>query len=282
MQEKLHHGCNFFALLLPKIWYTVVGFQRNAGMYVKNQPYALRTPHNKAAFSAGLRDGTPIGLGYLAVSFSLGIAVKNAGLSWFQGFLASWLCTTSTGEYAVFSLMAAGTTILEVAFVTLIINARYLLMSCAISQRVDPAMPFWHRFAVAFHLTDELFGIAIARNGKLNPYYSYGAFLTAVPGWAVGTALGTVVGSVLPPCLVSAMSVALYGMFIALFVPPARQNRVIGGIVVVCFAASFASVTLPVIRDLSEGMRIILLTLILASAAALLFPRHDSEEEVAE
>lgn len=244
---------------------------------MKNASYALRTPHNKIAFRDGMRDSVPIGLGYFAVAFSLGIAVRHAGLSWFQGFLASWLCTTSTGEYAVFSLMAVGTTVVEIALVTLVINARYLLMSCAMSQRVDPAMPFWHRFLISFHLTDELFGIAIARRGQLNPYYSYGAFCIAVPGWAVGTALGTVMGSILSPSLTSALSVALYGMFIAIIIPPARQDKVIAGLIAVCFAASYACQHLPFVRDLSEGMRIILLTVILASLAAVLFPRQDKE-----
>lgn len=246
-------------------------------MCVENDRYNCRTSQNRTAFRAGMRDGIPIGLGYLAVSFSLGIAVKSAGLSWFQGFLASWLCTTSTGEYAVFSLMAAGTTILEVALVTFIANARYLLMSCAMTQRLDPAMPFWHRFLLSFHLTDELFGIAIARPDRLNPFYSYGAFIPAVPGWAIGTALGTVVGSVLPHNLVSALSVALYGMFIAVFIPPARKSKIVAGLIAVCFAVSYACEYLPLICELSEGMRIILLTVVLASAAALLFPRQDEE-----
>ncbi len=246
---------------------------------MKNNNYSFQNPNNKRAFTLGFRDGVPIGLGYFAVAFSLGVAVKDAGLSWVQGLIASWLCTTSTGEYAVFSLMAAGTTVLEIALVTLIINARYLLMSCAMSQRIDPEMPFWHRFTVAFHLTDELFGITIARKGTLNPYYSYGAFCTAVPGWAFGTAIGTVVGSILPLWLTSALSVALYGMFLAVIIPPARQNKVVTGLIALCFAISYVSQHLPLVRDLSDGMRIILLTVVLASAAALLFPR---KEEVTE
>lgn len=245
---------------------------------MENSNYTYQSPHNKTAFKRGLRDGVPIGLGYFAVSFSLGIAVQSAGLSWFQGLMASWLCTTSTGEYAVFSLIAAGTTILETALVTLIINARYLLMSCAMSQRLDPSMPFWHRYLIAFHLTDELFGIAIARRGTINPYYSYGAFVVAVPGWAFGTALGTVVGSILPQSLTSALSVALYGMFLAIIIPPARKNKVIMGLIALCFAASYVSEYLPLIGNLSSGMRIILLTVALSSAAALLFPREEEEE----
>lgn len=237
--------------------------------------YVYNTPHNKRAFRMGLRDGVPIALGYLAVSFSLGVAVRHAGLSWFQGLIASWFCTTSTGEYAVFSLVAASTTILEIALVTLIINARYLLMSCAMSQRLDPSMPFWHRYLIAFHLTDELFGIAVARPGTINPYYSYGAFAVAVPGWAFGTALGTALGNILPQSLTSALGVALYGMFIAIFIPPARKDKIVLGLVAVCFAASYACEHLPLIQDLSNGMRIILLTVVLSSAAALLFPRKE-------
>lgn len=247
---------------------------------MKNSKYSYKAPHNKTAFKAGLCDGIPIGLGYLAVSFSLGVAVQDAGLSWFQGFMASWLCTTSTGEYAVFSLLAAGTTALEIALVTLIINARYLLMSCATTQRLDPDMPFGHRYLIAFHLTDELFGITIARPGSLNPYYSYGAFSTAVPGWAFGTALGTVIGSVLPPSLTSALSVALFGMFLAVIIPPARQSKTVAGLIAICFAVSYISEQLPPIRDFSNGMRIILLTIVLSSVVALVFPLKDEEVSV--
>ena len=127
----------------------------------------LGTHFSRQALQNGMRDGVPIGLGYFAVSFSLGIAAKNAGLTPFQGFLASLLCNASAGEYAGFTLIAAGATYLELAIVTLIANARYLLMSCAMSQRLDPAMPGFHRPLMAFHITDELFGIAIARPGCL-------------------------------------------------------------------------------------------------------------------
>ncbi len=123
----------------------------------------LGTHFSRQALQNGMRDGIPIGLGYFAVSFSLGIAAKNAGLTPFQGFLASLLCNASAGEYAGFTLIAAGATYLELAIVTLIANARYLLMSCAMSQRLDPGMPGFHRPLMAFHITDELFGIAIAR-----------------------------------------------------------------------------------------------------------------------
>lgn len=146
------------------------------------------------------------------MAFTLGIAARSAGLTAFQGFLASLLNNASAGEYAGFTLIAAGAAYWEVALMTLITNARYLLMSCALSQKFAPDTPLRHRFLVGYDVTDEIFGIAIARPGSLDPYYNYGAMLVAMPGWAVGTALGILAGDVLPLRVVSALSVALYGM----------------------------------------------------------------------
>ena len=244
----------------------------------KIENYSFQNRLNRTAFGSGIRDGVPIGLGYFAVSFSLGIAAKNAGLSPFQGFLASLLCNASAGEYAGFTLIAAGAAYMELAIVTLIANARYLLMSCAMSQRLDPEMPGYHRLFMAFHITDELFGIAIARPGCLNPYYSYGAVLVAGPCWAFGTALGAAAGSLLPLRLVSAFSVALYGMFLAVIIPAAKKNRVVAGLIVCCFIASYCAAYLPVFSGISSGTRTIILTLVLSAAAALLFPKTEESK----
>lgn len=236
---------------------------------------------NKSAILSGFKDGIPIGLGYFAVAFSLGIAAKNAGLTPFQAFLTSALCHASAGEYAGFTVIAAAASFLEMATITLIANARYLLMSCAMSQRINPKMPFFHRLIMSFFITDELFGIAIARPGYLNPWYTYGAVLFASPCWAVGTALGAIAGNLLPLRLVSAFSVALYGMFLAIFIPPARKDKVILGIVVLCFVCSGLAAYLPVTASLSEGTRTIILTLIISAGAAFLFPRKQEEEVTA-
>ena len=232
---------------------------------------------NRAALIRGMYGGIPIGLGYLAVSFSLGITARNAGLNPFQAFLASLLCNASAGEYAGFTLIAANAPYFEMAIITLITNARDLLMSCAMSQRISPETKLRHRFFMSMHVTDELFGIAISQPGSLDPYYSYGAALVAAPCWAVGTALGAIAGSLLPLRIVSAFSVALYGMFLAVIIPPARQNRVICGIVLFCFAASAAATYLPHISSLSSGTRTIILTVAVSAAAALLFPKRQEE-----
>jgi len=223
-----------------------------------------------SVFREGLRDGTPIALGYLAVSFSLGIAAKRAGLTAFQGFLASLLNNASAGEYAGFTVIAADAAYWETALITLIANARYLLMSCALSQRFSPEMPLIHRILIGCDVTDELFGITIARPGIPDPWYTYGAIVIAAPAWAGGTALGILAGNVLPLRLVSALSVALYGMFLAVIIPPARKSKIVAVLVAVSFAASFAAVQL--LPGLSSGMRTILLTVLLSGAAALLFP----------
>lgn len=232
---------------------------------------------NKDIFFKGMLDGIPIGLGYLAVAFSLGIAAKNAGLSPLQSFFASFFCSASAGEYAGFVLIASGATYLELAVMTVIVNARYLLMSCSLSQKMDPDVRPIHRFLVAFGLTDEIFGIAAGRPGYLNPFYSYGAMFVAIPLWAIGTMLGTIAGNILPLRLVSALSVALYGMFLAIIIPPARKERLIGFLVAISFLFSYLFSVLPVVSKLSEGMRTIILTVLIAGGAALLFPRPAEE-----
>ena len=233
--------------------------------------------HNKV-LREGIRDGIPIGLGYLAVSFSLGVAARNAGLSAFQGFLVSLLNNASAGEYAGFTVIAANGAYFEIFLMTLIANARYLLMSCALSQKFSPETPLIHRIFVGYDVTDEIFGITIARPGMLDPFYSYGAILIAAPAWAGGTALGVIAGNLLPARAVSALSVALFGMFLAVIIPPARKNRVIALFVLVSFAASFAATYLPLISQLSGGTRTIILTVLISAIAAILFPVNEEED----
>lgn len=240
--------------------------------------YSLKAKSNRDVFSNGMVDGFPIGLGYFAVAFSLGIAAKNAGLSPFQSTLASLLCVASAGEYAGFTVIAAGAAYIEIAIITLIVNARYMLMSCAMTQRINPEMSFFHRFFIAFGITDELFAINISRSGYLNPLYAYGAMLTSVPLWAAGTALGNIAGNMLPMRLVSAFSVALYGMFLAVIVPPARKSKILTGLILICFATSWAAANLRYVSSLSDGTRTIILTVVLASAAAILFPKDAQKE----
>jgi len=232
----------------------------------------------KSVFLKGMKDGVPIALGYIAVAFTLGIAAKNAGLSALQSTVMSVTNTTSAGEFAALGLITSGATFLEMAATQLIINLRYCLMSCALSQRLDHKAPFWHRLLIAFGITDEIFGVSICADTPLSPLYTYGVMSIAIPGWAFGTFLGTVSGSLLPARLLSALSVALYGMFIAVIIPPCKKNRVIAVLITVSMAVSAAFSYLPVLDQISSGFRIIILTVMISGIAAVLFPIDEKEE----
>lgn len=234
---------------------------------------------NKIWYKKGLRDGVPIALGYFAVSFTLGIIAKKAGLTAFQTFLATALTNASAGGYAGFTAIAENAGYIDVALTMLIVNARYLLMSAALSQKLSPDTPLRHRMLVAFDVTDEIFGISVAVKGTLNPYYNYGAMSVSIPGWASGAALGVLMGNILPQSFVSALSVGLYGMFLAIVIPPARKNKIIASVVIISMILSFAFAKIPFISSLSSGIRVIILTVVIALAAAVLFPVKEEENE---
>lgn len=234
---------------------------------------------NRQWYARGLKAGVPIGLGYLAVAFTLGIAAKNAGLTAFQATLTSFLINASAGEFVGFTLIGAGASYLEVAIMELVANARYLLMSFSLSQKLSPKTGIGHRMLIGWYVTDEVFGVSISAPGYLNPFYTYGAISLACPGWAIGTCLGVIVGNILPASLVSALSVGLYGMFIAIFVPPSKTSKVIGGLVLVSMALSFAFNRIPVFDGISSGVKTIILTVAISAAAALLFPIREVKKD---
>lgn len=246
-------------------------------MITKNE-YSLSLKPNRDIFVFGIKNGIPISLGYFAVAFSLGIAAKKAGLTAIEGFITSLLCNASAGEYVGFTLIAANALYFEIAFGTLVANARYLLMSCAISQRMSPDLSIFHRMGVAFCLTDEIFGITIARPDYINPNYTYGAMVISTLGWSTGTALGIIAGNLLPLRIVSAFSVALYGMFLAIIIPPARKNKTVLFLITLAFILSYTASIVPVISTLSEGTRTIILTLVISVGAAFFFPVDDTKD----
>ena len=237
---------------------------------------------NKSWFLRGVRDGIPIMLGYAAVAFTLGIAARNAGLTAFQAGLASLLNNASAGEKAGFTVIEANEGYLAMAVMMLIVNARYLLMSCALSQKISPATGLIPRLIIGFEVTDEIFGAQMNVPGMINPWYTYGVISMALPGWSLGTYFGVLMGNALPARAVSALSVGLYGMFLAVIIPPARRNRIIAGLVILSMAASFAFAHLPVVSAVSPGMRVIILTVVISAAAAYLFPVKEENEAAVE
>ena len=228
-----------------------------------------------STFLRGVRDGIPIALGYYAVAFSLGIIASNAGIGALLGFVGSFFTRASAGEYGVYTLVAASATYAEVVGMSLITNLRYLLMSTALSQKFSEGTSLAKRVLVSFCVTDEIVGISIAYPGNLEPAYTYGAALISTVFWASGTASGIIAGDVLPANVVSALSVALYGMFLAIIIPPSHKDRAVGIAVVMSFVLSGVCAVMPVVSDLSSGTRTILLTILISATAAICKPVKD-------
>lgn len=235
---------------------------------------------HQRGFLRGLRDGAPIALGYFAVSFGVGISAHSAHLSIFQGFLLSFLNNASSGEYGGITIIASDSGLLAMAVMMLVVNARYLLMSCALSQHLSPDTPLGWRMLLAYDLTDEIFGLAIAKPGYLDVWYYVGAMCAAMPGWSLGTVLGVLMGDLMPVWAVSGFSVMLFGMFLAIIIPVGKQNRIVLGCIAASFLCGWLASVLPLTRELSEGMRILILTIVISAIAALLFP-HSEEDLVA-
>ena len=227
------------------------------------------------SFKDGIKVGIPIGLGYFAVAFSLGIVAASAGISPFQGFLTSLLVNASAGENAAFIAIKESVPYIQMVLIMIVSNARYILMSFALSQKIDPNASIIHRLILGFFLTDEYFALAISQKGYCNPYYSYGAFLVAVPGWALGTALGIIMGNVLPGRIVSALSVALFGMFLAIIIPPCKNSGSISILIIISFISSFV---LSRLTRLSASLITIILTIVISLLGALIFPRKEDED----
>ena len=225
----------------------------------------------------GMRQGIPVGLGYFVVSFTIGIAARKADLTPVQAAVMSFTNNTSAGQFASFALIASGAPYLEMAISQAVINLRYCLMSCALSQKLDKELPFYHRLFVACGVTDEIFGLSISQKGKLDPWYTYGVMSVAIPGWSLGTLAGVLSTGVLPQTFLNAMNMALYGMFIAIFMPAAREDKKLLPIIAAAMALSALVHMAPLFDFISSGMKIIVLTLAISGAAAVLMPVPEEE-----
>lgn len=235
---------------------------------------------NKFWYKKGLKDGIPIALGYFAVALTLGIAAEKAGLTAFQTFIATGTTLASAGGYAGISVIAAMGGYIEMFLTMLVVNARYLLMSCSLSQKISPKTSTLHRIGIAFGVTDEIFGISSSVSGYLNPFYNYGAMTVSIPAWASGAALGVILGNVLPKSVMSALGVAIFGMFLAIIIPPAKKNKVIMGGIIASFGFSFLFEKMPIITDnISSGLRVIILTVSIALVLAIFFPVKEEDDD---
>ncbi len=229
-------------------------------------------------FRRGLTDGVPIGLGYLSVSFSFGILASGLGVPALWAVLISMTNLTSAGQVAGVGVIAAAGGYAEIALTQLVINLRYALMSLSLSQKLDETMTLPRRLLVSFGVTDEIFAVAAAKERDVGFRYMLGLICIPYVGWTVGTTLGVLAGSLLPDFLKSALGIALYGMFAAIVVPPAKKNVKLLPVVGAAAALSCLIRYLPALSFISDGFSIILCTVIAASLGALLFPVSDREE----
>lgn len=237
--------------------------------------------NDKITFSKGLRDGIPICLGYLSVSFTYGMNSTVGGLPIWAAILISMTNLTSAGQVAGTSLILAGGSYLEIAITTFVINIRYMLMSLSLSQKVDAKMSIPKRLGVSFGITDEIFAVAIQQKGNVTAAYLAGLIITPYFGWAIGTTLGAVATGLLPAILRSALGIAIYGMFIAIIIPPARQSRSVLVTILLAVLLSCIFRWTPVLSRLSSGWVIIICAVAASAFAAWKFPVKDEEEECA-
>lgn len=232
----------------------------------------------KILFLNGLKDGIPIAAGYFAVSFSFGIAAVAAGLAPFEALLISMTNLTSAGQFAAIGIMAGGGSYIEVAMTQFVINLRYALMSLSLSQKLDRSFSRLHSLILGHAVTDEIFAVAMSRQGKLRPIYFLGLAALPYAGWAGGTAAGAFLGALMPETLTSALSVSLYGMFIAIIVPAAKKDRSVLTVTLISIALSFAIYYIPALDFISSGFSIIICAVIASAAGALLFPAEKEGE----
>ena len=223
-------------------------------------------------FKKGLVDGIPICLGYLSVSFAFGIFAVASGLTPLETLMISMTCVTSAGQLAAVPIIAAQGSLIELAVSQLVINLRYALMSISLSQKLDKDMTTPHRMAFAFINTDEVFAVASGQTGTVKRAYLYGLILTPWLGWSCGTLLGALAGNILPAVVISALSVAIYGMFIAIVVPEMKSSRPTAVCVGIAVALSCGFYFIPVLKSVPGGFVIIICACIASAIMAIAAP----------
>jgi len=231
----------------------------------------------KERFLRGIRHGFPIALGYLSVSFAFGMQAAGAGLSWIQAVLISATNLTSAGQLAALPLIAGGASLGEMALTQLTINLRYALMSLSLGPRLDESMGTVQRLIFSFANTDEIFAVAASQPEKVGKQYLYGLMLTPWIGWTLGTLLGAVAGTLLPPFVRSALGIAIYGMFLAIILPPARKRQPVRFVVGTAVVLSLCFHYIPGLSGISSGFVIILCAVAAAGLGAVLLPAEEPE-----
>lgn len=225
-----------------------------------------------SSYSKGFKDGVPIGLGYLSVSFTFGMMAVNTGLPIWVAVLMSMTNLTSAGQFAGIALITTGAPYIEMALTQLVINLRYALMSLSLSQKADKSFNILHRLLISFGITDEVFAVASGQSSEIGTRYMYGLITAPYLGWTLGTFIGAAASTLLPETIGSALNIAIYGMFIAIIIPPAKHSLPVLKVILLSVVLSCLLRYTPVLNQLSGGFVIIICALVASAIGALLFP----------
>lgn len=230
-------------------------------------------------FIKGLKDGIPIALGYVSVSFTFGLQAVSLGLSWWQAALISLTNLTSAGQFAGLDIMARGGGFwIEMLCTQFIINLRYSLMSLSLSQKADQNLKGIHRWLTGFGITDEIFAVSMKNTDDISSKYMYGIILLPVLGWTGGTLMGTIAGNILPSVVISSLGIAIYSMFIAIIIPPAKKDSAVLKVILIAVVLSCILKFAPLLNNISSGFSIIICTIIAAVIGAIFFPIKEEKE----
>ena len=229
-------------------------------------------------FAKGLRLGIPIGLGYLSVSFTFGIMATSLGFEWWQAVIISMLTVTSAGQLAAINVMTAPGQYITMLISQITINARYSFMSISLSQKVSKSFGTLKRLLLGFFMTDEIFAVASAED-EVTPKFFSGLAVFPFFGWTLGTLLGGIIGNVLPAIVMDAMCLAIYGMFLAIVIPPARRSFSVLAVVLAAIALNCVFYYVPLMKNVPSGIAISVCAIVAASFGAILFPVDDSKED---
>lgn len=227
-------------------------------------------------FKEGIIDGIPIGLGYLGVSFTFGMMAVSMGIPIEVATIISLTNLTSAGQFAALDIMLLQSAYIEMALTQMIINLRYALMSLSLSQKIDPTLSTTKRALMAFAITDEIYAIASNKQEKVGTHYFIGLALIPIIGWCGGTWIGASASQLLPITLRSVLEIAIYGMFLAIIIPPAKTNNHITKVIVLSAIISCIFYLLSTYISIGTGFVIILCTLVSAGCMAYFFPIEDT------
>lgn len=219
----------------------------------------------------GLRYGIPIALGYLSVSFTFGIMAVSYGLYWWQAVLISMLTLTSAGQLAGIGVMIHPGQYIEMLISQITINIRYSFMSISLSQKLDTKFNGMYRWILGFAMTDEIFAVASTEN-EVKPSFFAGLATLPYAGWALGTLFGAILGNVLPETLMSALGIAMYGMFVAIVVPEMKERHTVLVVAMIALVLSCLFYYVPLLSQVSAGLSISICAILAAAAGAIFFP----------